>query len=249
MPPNVPGTPSLRAHIVLPSQNANATSAAGASLRTTRIQTQLHCGHDCATQGPLQVEWIKHQAGKAVSRARIKRDPAYFTALTGRRPWAKPWYWETPKSSNGYDAQKPRTVLVHVLSCWHHWLAVTHRPKKGDRRYADALVLARRVFRGWRHWTVWEQLLAPTWQQVRLISRLLPPLPTPSVLTPPRTSPTTSTSQADSYNTGGGWDRKVPLATWLYGSSPWRLTLQEHEERAQVTSDHDRWRSAQDSLL
>ena len=60
-----------------------------------------------ATQGPL--EWIKYQAGKAVSKARMRRDPAHFTARTGRRPWAKPWYWETLKSNSGYDAQKPRT--------------------------------------------------------------------------------------------------------------------------------------------
>jgi hypothetical protein len=200
-----------------------------------------------ATHGPI--EWIKHQAGKAVSKARMKRDPAHFISRTGRRPWAKPWYWETLKSRSGYDAQKPRTVLVHVLNCWDHWLAVTHRPKKGDRRYADALVLARRVLRGWRHWTVWEKLLAPTWPQVRLNARLLPPLPTTSVSTLPSTSPTISESQADYYNTGGGWDRKVPLATWLYGASPWRLTLQEHEKQANLTGDHDRWRGAQDSLL
>ncbi len=68
-------------------------------------------------------------------------------------------------------------MLAHVLECWDHWLAVTYRPKKGDRRYAEALVLARRVLRRWRHWTVWEQLLAPTWQQIRLNARLLPPLP------------------------------------------------------------------------
>ena len=158
-----------------------------------------------ATQGPL--EWIKYQAGTAVIRAQMKRDPAYFIARTGRRPWAKPWYWETLKSSSGYDAQKPRTVLAHVLNCWHHWLEVTHRPKKGNRRYAEALVLARRVLRRWRHWTVWEQLLTPTWQQVRLNARLLPPLPTPSISTPSRTSPTTSRSLADYYSPGGGRPR------------------------------------------
>ena len=81
-----------------------------------------------ATQGPLG--WIKFQAGVALGRARTKRDPAYFTARTGRRPWAKPWYWEKLKSSSGYDAQKPRTVLAHVLYCWDFWLEVTHRPKK-----------------------------------------------------------------------------------------------------------------------
>ena len=61
-----------------------------------------------ATQGPLG--WIKYQAGTAVSRARMKRDPAYFISRTGYRPWANPWYWETLKSNSGFDAQKPRTV-------------------------------------------------------------------------------------------------------------------------------------------
>jgi len=199
-----------------------------------------------ATQGPL--EWIKYQAGKAVSKARMKQDPAYFTARTGRRPWANPWYWETLKSRRGYDPQNPLTVLAHVFECWDQWLTVTHRPNKGNRLYAEALVLARRVLRRWRHLTVWEQLLAPTWQRVRLNARLLPPLPTPSVSTPPRISPNTSRLLADYYSPGGGRDRKIPLATWRYGS-PWRLTLQEHEERAQETSEYDRWRSAQNSLL
>jgi hypothetical protein len=179
----------------------------------------------------------------------MRRDPAHFIPRTGRRPWAKPWYWVTLKSRSGYDAQKPRTVLAHVFECWDHWLTVTHRPNKGNRRYAEALVLARRVLRRWRHWTVWEQLLAPTWQQVRLNARLLPPLPTPQSrphrglrTLPPRLL-------ADYYSPGGGRDKKIPLATWRYGASPWRLTLQEHEERAQVTSAYDRWRSAQGSLL
>ncbi len=127
-----------------------------------------------ATRGPL--DWIKYQAGKAISKARMRRDPAHFITRTGRRPGAKPWYWETLKSRTGYD-KKPRTVLAHVFECWNHWLAVTHIPKNHDRRYAAALVLARRVLRRWRHWTVWEQLLAPTWQLVRLNARLLPPLP------------------------------------------------------------------------
>jgi hypothetical protein len=129
-----------------------------------------------ATRGPP--EWIKYQLGKAISEARMRRDPAHFIARTGRRQWAKPWYWETLKSRTGYDAPKSSTVLAHVFECWNHWLAVTHIPKKHNRRYTAALVLARRVLRRWRHWTVtvWEQLLAPTWQQVRLNARSLPPL-------------------------------------------------------------------------
>jgi hypothetical protein len=136
-------------------------------------------------------------------------------------------------------------VLAHVLYCWDYWLSVTHIPKKRDRRYAEALVLARRVLRSWRQWTVSEQLLAPTWQQIRLNARLLPPLSSPSVSTPPRTSPTVPRLQAE-HST---WDRKIPLAIWRYGASPWRLTLQEHEEQARVISDYDRRRSASVSLL
>ena len=92
--------------------------------------------------------------------------------------------------------------------------------------------------RGWRHWTIQEKLLAPTWQQVRLNARLLPPLPTPAGSTRPRT--VTAASRAH---------EKGPLATYLYGASPWRTSLQQHEETAQVTSSYDQWRSAQDSLL
>jgi hypothetical protein len=40
-----------------------------------------------------------------------------------------------------------------------------------------------------------------------------------------------------------------PRATYYYGASPWVTSLQEHEERAQVTSSYNQWRSAQDSLL
>ena len=104
------------------------------------------------TRGPHQ--WIQDTAEQAVSRARMKRDPAYFIARTGRRPWAKQWHWETLKSNSGYDALRPRTVLAHVLYCWDYWLSATHIPKKHDRRYAEALVLARRVLRRWGHWTV-----------------------------------------------------------------------------------------------
>jgi hypothetical protein len=116
------------------------------------------------TRGPHQ--WIQDIAEEAVSRARMKQDPAYFIARTGRRPWANPRHWETLKSNSGYDAQRPRTVLAHVLYCWDYWLSATHIPKKHDRRYAEALALARRVLRSWGHWTVSEQLLAPTWQQI-----------------------------------------------------------------------------------
>ena len=142
--------------------------------------------------------------------------------------------WETLKK--GYDAQNPRTVLAHVFDCWDHWLKVTHKPKKCDRRYAMALILARRVLRGWRLWTVREQLLAPTWQQIRLNARLLPSRPTPPTPTRPRTSPTTSESRADYY----------------YGRSPWRSHLSGHwgnAESVELTSNYDQWRSAQDSLL
>lgn len=99
-----------------------------------------------------------------------------------------------------------------------------------------ALILARRVLRGWRLWTVREQLLAPTWQQIRLNARLLPPLPTPPTPTRPRTSPTASESHADYY----------------YGRSPWRSHLSGHwgnAESVELTSNYDQWRSAQDSLL
>ena len=195
------------------------------------------------TRGPHQ--WIQDTAEQAVSRARMKRDPAYFIARTGRRPWAEPWHWETLKSNSGYEARSPRTVLAHVLYCWDYWLSATHIPKKHDRRYAEALVLARRVLRSWRHWTASEQLLAPTWQRIRLNARLLPPLSSPSVSTPPRTSPTVPRLQVE-HST---WDRKIPLATWRYGASPWRLTLQEHEEQARVISDYDRRRSESVSLF
>ena len=191
-------------------------------------------------------KWMTYKSEKVVDRARMRRDPTHFIPRTDRRPWAQRCYWERLKSNSGYDAQKPRTVLAHVWYCWDFWLNVTHIPNKHKCRYAAALVLAWRVLRRWRHWTILAQLLAPTWQQVRLNARLLPPLPTPSVSTPPRTSPTAPKSQA-AYRSP--WDRKIPLATWRYGASPWRLTLQEHETQAQVTSEYDRWRSAQDSLL
>jgi len=48
---------------------------------------------------------------------------------------------------------------------------------------------------------------------------------------------------------GGGRDKKIPLATWHYGASPWRLSPQVHETQAQVNIDQDCWRSAQDILL
>ena len=190
-------------------------------------------------------KWMTYKSEKVVDRARMRRDPTHFIPRTDRRPWAQRCYWETLKSCSGYDAQRPRTVLAHVLNCWGHWLDVTHIPNKHKRRYAEALVLAWRVLRRWRHWTILAQLLAPTWQQVRLNARLLPPLFTPSGSTPPRTSPTAPRSQEVYRNP---WDRKIPLAIWRYGASPWRLTLQEHEEQDPVTSEHDCWSSEQDSL-
>jgi hypothetical protein len=99
--------------------------------------------------------------GKGCTQRSNEMGHGVSISRTGRRPWAQPWYWETLKSRSGHDAQKPRTVLVHVLNCWDHWLTVTHRPKKGDRRYAIALVLVQRVLRGWRHWTAWKKFLAP----------------------------------------------------------------------------------------
>jgi hypothetical protein len=180
------------------------------------------------------IQWLNGQVKKALHNLRMKWDPAYFLSETGRRPWTRKIRWETLKK--GYDAQNPRTVLAHVLCCWDYWLTVTHKPKKCDRRYAMALILARRVLRGWRLWTVREQLLAPTWQQIRLNARLLPPLPTPPTPTRPRTSPTTSESHADYY----------------YGRSPWRSHLSGHwgnAESVELTSNYDQWRSAQDSLL
>jgi hypothetical protein len=191
-------------------------------------------------------KWMTYKSEKVVDRARMRRDPTHFIPRTDRRPWAQRCYWETLKSIRGYDAQKPRTVLAHAWYCWGHWLDVTHIPNKHKRRYAEALVLAWRVLRRWRHWTILAQLLAPTWQQVRLNARLLPPLFTPSGSTPPRTSPTAPRSQEVYRNP---WDRKIPLAIWRYGASPWRLTLQEHEEQDPVTSENDCWSSEQDSLL
>jgi hypothetical protein len=191
-------------------------------------------------------KWMTYKSEKVVDRARMRRDPTHFIPRTDRRPWAQRCYWETLKSIRGYDAQKPRTVLAHAWYCWGYWLEVTHIPNKHKRRYAEALVLAWRVLRRWRHWTILAQLLAPTWQQVRLNARLLPPLFTPSGSTPPRTSPTAPRSQEVYRNP---WDRKIPLAIWRYGASPWRLTLQEHEEQDPVTSENDCWSSEQDSLL
>ena len=191
-------------------------------------------------------KWMTYKSEKVVDRARMRRDPTHFIPRTDRRPWAQRCSWEKLKSIRGYDAQKPRTVLAHAWYCWGHWLDVTHIPNKHKRRYAEALVLAWRVLRRWRHWTILAQLLAPTWQQVRLNARLLPPLFTPSGSTPPRTSPTAPRSQEVYRNP---WDRKIPLAIWRYGASPWRLTLQEHEEQDPVTSENDCWSSEQDSLL
>ena len=91
-----------------------------------------------------------------------------------------------------------------------------------------------------------EQLLAPTWQQVRINARLLPPPPMPSVSTSPGTSPTAHRLQEVCRSP---WDRMIPLAMWRYGASPWQLTLQEHEEQAQVASEYECWRNAEDSLL
>jgi hypothetical protein len=191
-------------------------------------------------------KWMTLKSEKVVDRARMRRDPTHFTPRTDRRPWAQRCSWVALKSIRGYDAQKPRTVLAHAWYCWGYWLEVTHIPNKHKRRYAEALVLAWRVLRRWRHWTILAQLLAPTWQQVRLNARLLPPLFTPSGSTPPRTSPTAPRSQEVYRNP---WDRKIPLAVWRYGASPWRLTLQEHEEQDPVTSEDDCWSSEQDSLL
>jgi hypothetical protein len=191
-------------------------------------------------------KWMTYKSEKVVDRARMRRDPTHFIPRTDRRPWAQRCSWEELKSIRGYDAQKPRTVLAHAWYCWGYWLEVTHIPNKHKRRYAEALVLAWRVLRRWRHWTILAQLLAPTWQQVRLNARLLPPLFTPSGSTPPRTSPTAPRSQEVYRNP---WDRKIPLAIWRYGASPWRLTLQEHEEQDPVTSEYDCWSSEQDSLL
>ena len=103
-----------------------------------------------------------------MSKARLKWDTAYYQRQLGRLPVAKPWQWEQSKSLTGYDAQEPLTVLAHAWYCWGTWLEVFRRPNNDARRYVRASVLARRVMRGWRHWTIQEKLLAPTWQQVRL---------------------------------------------------------------------------------
>ena len=68
-----------------------------------------------ATQGPL--DRIKYQLGKAIRKARMRRDPTHFIPRTDRRPWAQRCYWERLKSRSGYDPQRPRTVLAHVLNC------------------------------------------------------------------------------------------------------------------------------------
>ena len=193
-------------------------TTAARSYRTSYAERErLHLRHEfylgrCAfklnstvtARGPHQ--WIKDKAEKYVDRARMRRDPTHFNLRTDRRMGSKPWYWETLKSNSGYDAQKPRSVLAHVWYCWDYWLHVNHILKEHDRRYTRALVLARRVLRRWRHWTVLEQLLAPTWQQIRVNARLLPPLPTSSVSTPSRsrTSPTAPRLQVDHRSP---WDR------------------------------------------
>ena len=175
---------------------------------------------------------------RLVSKARLKWDTAYYQRQLGRLPVAKPWRWEEAKSQSGYDAQEPLTVLAHAWACWGFWLEVFRRPSNGDHRYVTASVLARRALRGWRRWTIQEKLLAPTWRQVRLNARMLPPLPTPAVRTRPRTSTTTSESH-----------RQTPLATHYYGASPWRYTLEWYEEQEKLSNDIDQWRKTQDSML
>ena len=190
------------------------------------------------TSQSSSVSAILEPVKRLVSKSRLKWDTAYYQRQLGRLPVAKPWQWEHAKSQTGYDAQEPLTVLAHAWDCWGFWLEVFRRPRNGDHRYLAASVLARRALRGWRRWTIQEKLLAPTWQQVRLNARLIPPLPTPTGSTRPRTR----TAAPRAHEMG-------PRATYYYGASPWVTSLQEHEERAQMTSSYDEWRSAQDSLL
>ena len=216
--------------------NPPGYSASYAERERLHLRQETYFGR--RTSQSSLVPAILEPVKRLVSKARLKWDTAYYQRQQGRLPVIKPWKWEQAKSQTGYDDQKPLTVLAHAWYCWGFWLEVFRRPKNGDHRYLTASVLARRALRGWRRWTIQEKLLAPTWQQVRLNARLLPPLPTSTGSTRPRTR----TAAPRAHEMG-------PLATYYYGASPWVTSLQEHEERAQVTSSYDEWRSAQDSLL
>jgi hypothetical protein len=216
--------------------NPPGYSASYAERERLHLRQETYFGR--RTSQSSLVPAILEPVKRLVSTARLKWDTAYYQRQQGRLPVTKPWKWEQAKSQTGYDDQKPLTVLAHAWECWGFWLAVFRRPKNGDHRYLTASVLARRALRGWRRWTIQEKLLAPTWQQVRLNARLLPPLPTSTGSTRPRTR----TAAPRAHEMG-------PLATYYYGASPWVTSLQEHEERAQVTSSYNQWRSAQDSLL
>ena len=145
------------------SAHCSSTSADGAPVSSyitsdaererLHLRQELYFGRRAFKLSPTlatheSIQWLNGQVKKALHNLRKKWDPAYFISKTGRRPWTMKIRWETLKK--GYDAQNPRTVLAHVLYCWDHWLKVTHKPKKCDRRYAMALILARRVLRGWR---------------------------------------------------------------------------------------------------
>jgi hypothetical protein len=216
--------------------NPPGYSASYAERERLHLRQETYFGR--RTSQSSLVPAILEPVKRLVSTARLKWDTAYYQRQQGRLPVTKPWKWEQAKSQTGFDDRKPLTVLAHAWECWGFWLEVFRRPKNGDHRYLTASVLARRALRGWRRWTIQEKLLAPTWQQVRLNARLLPPLPTSTGSTRPRTR----TAAPRAHEMG-------PLATYYYGASPWVTSLQEHEERAQVTSSYDEWRSAQDSLL
>jgi hypothetical protein len=221
---------------LMPGNRPGSYSTSYAERERLHLRQETYFGR--RTSQSNSVPAILEPVKRLVSKARLKWDTAYYQRQLGRLPVAKPWQWEQAKSQTGYDAQEPLTVLAHAWYCWGFWLDVLRRPNNDARRYVRASVLARRVMRGWRHWTIQEKLLAPTWQQARLNARLLPPLPTPAGSTRPRT--VTAAPRAH---------EKGPLATYHYGASPWRTSLQQHEEMAQVTSSYDQWRSAQDSLL
>jgi hypothetical protein len=123
--------PTNVSHTGCATERAGDTTTARSYRTSFAERERLHLRHEfyfgprafkpnltATTQGPLA--WIKYQSEEVVIRTRMRRDPAHFIPRADRRPWAKPWYWETLKSRTGYDAQKPRTVLAHVFECWNH---------------------------------------------------------------------------------------------------------------------------------
>ena len=182
--------------------NPPGYSASYAERERLHLRQETYFGR--RTSQSSLVPAILEPVKRLMSKARLKWDTAYFQLKRGRLPVTKPWQWGQSKSLAGYDAQEPLTVLAHAWYCWGFWLDVFRRPRNVDLRYATASVLVRRALRGWRHWTIQEKPLAPTWQQARLNARLLPPLPTPAGSTRPRTDRRTTGARE-------GSTRNVPL--------------------------------------